>query len=60
MEKLGVDTNSDATKTASNKSTCPICGAALKEGTNVPTCPTHGTAPFERQRDPEPDVREED
>ncbi len=60
MEKYGVDTNSDATKTASNKSTCPRCGRALQEGTNVPTCPIHGTEPFERQAEKEPDVREED
>lgn len=50
MEKYGVDTNEEKTKTASEGKTCPECGATLKTGTNVPVCPNCGTKPFEEKK----------
>jgi uncharacterized paraquat-inducible protein A len=49
MEKLGVDIEPEAAKTAAEKAqpVCPTCDAALLRGVNVPTCPRCGTAPFE-------------
>ena len=50
MEKLGVQTEQDKTKTASEKKTCPSCGTELVSNTNVPKCPSCGTKPFETDR----------
>jgi predicted RNA-binding Zn-ribbon protein involved in translation (DUF1610 family) len=49
MEKLGVDVDPDATKTASEKAhpACPSCDRPLLKNVNVPTCPACGTKPFE-------------
>lgn len=49
MDKYGVDTQSEATKTASEKAqpTCPSCDRPLLSNVNVPTCPHCGTRPFE-------------
>lgn len=50
MEKYGVDTNEEKTKTATEGQKCPECGATLKTGTNVPVCPNCGTKPFEEKK----------
>lgn len=47
MEKLGVKTDEEKQKTASEQKTCPECGGALRTDTNVPTCSKCGTKPFE-------------
>ena len=49
MEKLGVDTQTEAGKTAASKDDprCPRCGQQLAHGLNVPCCPKCGTEPFE-------------
>lgn len=51
MDKYGVDTESEAAKTASEKTkpTCPQCGTELAPAaaSNVPICPKCGTEPFE-------------
>lgn len=49
MEKLGVQVDDSKTKTASEKKTCPECGAELLKNTNVPQCPNCGTKPFEKK-----------
>jgi len=51
MEKLGVQTDEEKNKTASETKNCPACGAALKQNTNVPTCPNCGTEPFETKKE---------
>lgn len=50
MEKLGVETDGDKTKTAGEGATCPSCGGKLNTSTNVPSCPKCGTKPFEENR----------
>jgi predicted RNA-binding Zn-ribbon protein involved in translation (DUF1610 family) len=52
MEKLGVDVETEAAKTASEKTrpTCPSCDLALLNNVNVPTCPQCGTRPFEPKK----------
>jgi uncharacterized Zn finger protein (UPF0148 family) len=49
MEKLGVDTQTEAGKTAATKDDprCPRCQSALVRDAGVPCCPTCGTEPFE-------------
>lgn len=51
MNKYGVDTETEAAKTASEKAkpVCPQCGSALapSAASNVPICPRCGTKPFE-------------
>jgi ribosomal protein S27E len=49
MEKLGVDVDPEAIKTASEKAqpTCPSCDRVLLNNVNVPTCLHCGTKPFE-------------
>lgn len=49
MEKLGVCTDEERAKTASEQETCPICGAALEEGVHPPRCSNCGTEPFEKE-----------
>jgi DNA-directed RNA polymerase subunit RPC12/RpoP len=51
MDKFGVQTDEDKTKTAGEGATCPVCASKLLENTNVPTCPKCGTKPFERPAD---------
>lgn len=53
MDKYGVDesqTQADNEKQAS--SGCPECGAELEKHGSVLKCPTHGTEPFEAQKNP--------
>lgn len=49
MEKYGVDTETDESKTASAKENpqCPRCATPLNKKANVPACPKCGTKPFE-------------
>ncbi len=49
MDKLGVDTTTEAAKVASShdEPRCPACGTALVRSANVPLCPKCGTEPFE-------------
>ena len=53
MEKLGVDESVDQ-ETLEKKASqgCPRCGKQLEKHGSVLKCPTHGTEPFEEQRDP--------
>jgi hypothetical protein len=51
MEKLGVQVDDNKTKTASEKKTCPECGAELLKDSNVPQCPNCGTKPFEKKKE---------
>ena len=54
MEKYSVVIDEDHTKVGEEGSTtgsCPICGAALEPSSNVPKCPTHGTRPFEPEKE---------
>ncbi len=46
MNKYGVVTNDDETKTASegDERVCPVCGETVDDGG---ACPVHGTKPFE-------------
>lgn len=48
MEKLGVELDDEATKTASTKRTCPKCGYNLIQD-NPPKCEHCGTEPFEKR-----------
>jgi len=50
MDKLGVVTDDERTKTAGTDKACPKCGGPLKEDANVPTCDNCGTEPFESQQ----------
>jgi ribosomal protein L37AE/L43A len=49
MDKYGVDTQSEAAKTAATKDDprCPRCDSPLIKSANVPKCPKCGTEPFE-------------
>jgi len=49
LEKLGVQVDDSKTKTASEKKTCPECGAELLKDSNVPQCPNCGTRPWESE-----------
>jgi ribosomal protein S27AE len=49
MEKYGVKTDDEKTKTASKKPVCPECGAEVDLTSNVPKCPKDGTRPFEKK-----------
>lgn len=51
MDKLGVQTDQDKTKTASAQKTCPVCGSELVPDSNVPQCPNCGTKPFEAPKE---------
>lgn len=51
MEKLGVVTEEEKTKTASDRPTCPKCGKQLQwdPHRNGPWCENCGTEPFEKR-----------
>jgi ABC-type ATPase with predicted acetyltransferase domain len=46
-EKLGVEEDAEAVKTATSDPRCPSCGGKLDANANVPKCPKCGTKPFE-------------
>jgi methionyl-tRNA synthetase len=50
VNKYGVDTTQDNSKTAGEKQKCPECGSALDPDSPTPKCPVHGTAPFEEKK----------
>ena len=48
MEKRGVVTDDEKTKTASTEMTCPQCGASIEDNDYCAVC---GTLPFEKRRE---------